>query len=328
LYTRRSARVPGSRDRHTAGLDFQLQTSTFRRDRNLEFSGFYVGTSTPFDTNDSAAYGLRVTYPNDPINLAISVREIQPLYDPAVGFVERRGYRRVNPRADYTPRLRNHPWIQGFRFRTDLSVLADPENRLLTRELQVRPIEVVFRDSSELRFEVNRQYQRLEEDFEISDGIVLPRGAAYEFTRYRFRGSTAPQYVVGVDAEVEIGDFFSGRRRDYLLELGVRPRRGVALGLGTEHSEVDLAEGSFDTDVFRLTANTQVSPWISLVNNLQYDTVSHELGWQMRFRWIRQPGNDLYVVYTHDWNEVPAPERRLVTLDTRLATKLVYTLRF
>jgi hypothetical protein len=84
---------------------------------------------------------------------------------------------------------------------------------LLTRELQVRPIEVVFRDSSELRFEVNRQYQRLEEDFEISDGIVLPLGAAYDFTRYRFRGSTAPQYVVGVDTGVEIGDFFSGRRR-------------------------------------------------------------------------------------------------------------------
>ena len=131
LYTRRSARAPGSTARHTAGLDFQLQTSTFRRDRNLDFSGFYVWTSTPFDTGDSAAYGLRATYPNDPISLAISVREIQPQYDPAVGFVERRGYRRVNPRADYTPRLRNNPWIQGFRFRTDLSVLADPENRLL-----------------------------------------------------------------------------------------------------------------------------------------------------------------------------------------------------
>ena len=192
----------------------------------------------------------------------------------------------------------------------------------------MRPIEVVFRDSSELRFEVNRQYQRLEEDFEISDGIVLPLGAAYEFTRYRFRGSTAPQYVVGVDAEVETGGFFSGRRRDYLLELGVRPRRGVALALGTEHSDVDLAEGSFDTDVFRFTANTQVSPWISLVNNLQYDTVSHELGWQMRFRWIRRPGNNLHIVYTHDWNELQAPERHLVTLDTRLATKLVYTVRF
>ena len=77
-----------------------------------------------------------------------------------------------------------------------------------------------------------------------------------------------------------------------------------------------------------MTASTQVSPWISLVNNLQYDSVSHGLGWQMRFRWIRRPGNDLYVVYTHDWSDFRAAAQPFATLDTRLATKLVYTLRF
>jgi hypothetical protein len=65
------------------------------------------------------------------------------------------------------------------------------------------------------------------------------------------------------------------------------------------------------------------------VNNLQYDTVSRLMGWQVRFRWIRRPGNDLYVVYAHNWNEVlRAGERRFATLDNRLATKLVYTWRF
>jgi hypothetical protein len=53
------------------------------------------------------------------------------------------------------------------------------------------------------------------------------------------------------------------------------------------------------------------------------------MGWQVRFRWIRRPGNDLYVVYAHNWNEVlRAGERRFATLDNRLATKLVYTWRF
>ena len=79
----------------------------------------------------------------------------------------------------------------------------------------------------------------------------------------------------------------------------------------------------------RVDASTQFSPWISLANNLQYDTVSRLLGWQLRFRWIQRPGNDLYVVYTHNWHEVlDVARRRLATLDNRLATKLVYTLRF
>ena len=29
------------------------------------------------------------------------------------------------------------------------------------------------------------------------------------------------------------------------------------------------------------------------------------MGWQSRFRWIMRPGNDLYVVYTHNWLDDP-----------------------
>jgi hypothetical protein len=126
-----------------------------------------------------------------------------------------------------------------------------------------------------------------------------------------------------------MGRFFSGRRRDFSLQLNVRPRRGIALSAEVERSLLDLAEGSFTADVYRADASTQFSPWLSLANRLQYDTVSRELGWQIRFRWIRRPGNDVYFVYTHNWHEaLDGGTRRLTTLDKRLASKLVYTLRF
>ena len=109
----------------------------------------------------------------------------------------------------------------------------------------------------------------------------------------------------------------------------MRPRPGVLLTLAAEHNVLDLAEGSFETDVFRAKVNTQFSPWISLVNNLQYDSVSRLLGWQMRFRWIRRPGNDLYFVYSHNWREVlESGMRHFETLDNKAASKLLYTFRF
>jgi hypothetical protein len=113
------------------------------------------------------------------------------------------------------------------------------------------------------------------------------------------------------------------------VQVGLRPKRGVTVQMEAERSVLDLAEGSFTTDVFRANANTQFSPWVSVVNNLQFDTVSRLLGWQVRLRWIARPGNDLFLVYTHNWREVLSPgSRRMATLDNRLATKLVYTLRF
>ena len=141
---------------------------------------------------------------------------------------------------------------------------------------------------------------------------------------------TPEHLLVSVSAEVEWGDFFSGRRRDVAVRLDVRPRRGVSLSLEAERSFLDLAEGSFTADVYRADASTQFSPWVSLANRLQYDTVSRELGWQVRFRWIRRPGNDMFFVYTHNWKKSPivGGRRHLTTLNNQLASKLVYTLRF
>jgi hypothetical protein len=65
-----------------------------------------------------------------------------------------------------------------------------------------------------------------------------------------------------------------------------------------------------------------------LVNNIQYDSVSRVLGWQSRFRWILKPGNDIFVVYTHNWLDPLDPRSRFLTLDRRAAAKAVYTKRF
>ena len=141
------------------------------------------------------------------------------------------------------------------------------------------PLEVNFEDGSRMALDVTPTYERLEEDFEISDGIVLPR-ALLRVHAYQIRldrgspdGRGRREYVGG--------PLLLGRPREFSAELGVRPRRGIALTLEAERNVLDLAEGSFTTDVFR-RCDTQFSPWMSLANNLQYDTVSRLLGWQMR----------------------------------------------
>ena len=329
LYTRRSARLAGDTDRHTAGLDFELATSKFRGNQNVELSGFYLWTSSLENADDTSGYGFRLAYPNDPFSAEIAVRELQPNYDPAIGFVERRGYKRIAPTAEYSWRPRSNPWLRSLGWEVELDFISDSENRSLTRELSFTPLEINFEDGSRVAFDVTPTYERLEEDFEIYDDIVLPEGGVYEFTEYQIQASSADHRMIAVGGNMSTGGFFSGHRTEYSAEIGFRPRRGIALMLEAEHNVLDLAEGSFDTDVFRMRADTQFSPWISVANNLQFDTVSRLLGWQMRLRWIRRPGNDLYVVYTHNWNELPdVGGRRIATLDNRLATKLVYTFRF
>jgi hypothetical protein len=66
---------------------------------------------------------------------------------------------------------------------------------------------------------------------------------------------------------------------------------------------------------------------MAVVNNIQYDTVSGVLGWQARYRWIMRPGNDLYLVYTHNWRE-DVVTSRFASIDRKFASKVLYTHRF
>jgi hypothetical protein len=131
-----------------------------------------------------------------------------------------------------------------------------------------------------------------------------------------------------VQPRVEWGRFLSGHRRELVMGMGVRPRPGVTLNLAYELNDVNLAEGQFETRLYRVVADTQFSPFMYLVNNVQYDSVSRVLGWQSRFRWIMKPGNDIFFVYTHNWIDPVDPGARFMTLDRRAAAKAVYTKRF
>ena len=125
----------------------------------------------------------------------------------------------------------------------------------------------------------------------------------------------------------EFGSFYDGTRLRTALDLNVRIRPGVIIYTSTEWNRVELVEGKFETRLFRIIPELQFSPWISWVNNVQYDTQSAVVGWQSRFRWILKPGNDIYVVYTHNWLDDPL-QQRIYTLDRRVASKVLYTQRF
>jgi hypothetical protein len=207
-----------------------------------------------------------------------------------------------------------------------MRLTTDLNNQRLTHLFDLKPFQVNFQSGDQFLFYMTPTYERLENDFQISQRVTLPRGGEYNFLRYGVRVTTTNRRVLAVGTTYENGTFYSGHRRDFILNLGIRPMPGVLVNINNEWNRIELPQGEFSTSVLRLNANTQFSPWISLVNNVQYDTVSRVLGLQSRFRWILRPGNDIHFVYAQNWLEDIFTGRR--TLDRTAATKLVYTHRF
>jgi hypothetical protein len=328
LYTARSMGGSSSPNRQTAGGDFVLATSSFMGSEQLSLGGFFVNTTNPRRTGKNNSFGVQLDYPNDPWNVGILYREIQANYDAAVGFTPRTGIRLLSSGGGYTTRPKENQWIRTIQYAANLDVLSDTlDNRLLNRDVDFMLINVGMHSLDSFQVHVLPSYERLETDFEISPGIRLPRGSEYNSTRYQFSLATAQRRKIAFGPLVELGTFYSGTRRRYATTLNLRLRPGVIIYTSGEWNSVHLAEGNFHTRLFRVVPELQFSPWIAWVNNVQYDTQSSIVGWQSRFRWIMRPGNDFYIVYTHNWVDDPL-QHRIYTLDRRAASKVLYTHRF
>lgn len=332
IYTWRHEHSPDVEldDGHTAGLDVRLATNRFRGSNNLQLSAYLLGTSTATEVSgDNLAYGARLAYPNDRWSGSMDFQEVQANHDPAIGFLRRRGFRSWSPSLSFAPRPAGHPIIRQLTFGGSLALFTDMENRTLTRELDLTILQVNTHSGDGMTLSAQPTYERLQRDFEISDGIVLPGGSEYSFTRFQASANTASRRVLALQTRYSFGDFFSGSRQEATVQLGVRPMPGITLSAASEFNWVSLPEGEFDTQLYRFVADTQFNPRMYVVNNFQYDSVSGGMGWQFRFRWIVRPGNNIHIVYQHNWLEPrelgePGGFR---TLDSRAATKINYTWR-
>ena len=329
MYTRRDPRTSGGADvRHTTGLDMSLATSTFRGNKNVEVGAWYLNTTRPDSpAGEHSAFGVSLDYPNDRWVGAASATEVQQNFDPSIGFVRRLNYRRYAPMMAFQPRPASNPIVRQFRFGTTVDLITDMKSDLLMREVDLSIFGVSTHSQDNVFVSVINRRERLDTPFGISRGITLPVGSEYEFTRVRVIAQTANRRMVAVNGRFETGDFYSGTRTERQMNLSLRLRPGYFLFLNSQWNDIALPEGRFSTRLYRVVGETQFSPFMALTNNFQYDSQSGVLGWQGRFRWILTPGNDLYLVYTHNWVEDPLLDR-FSTSDRRLASKILYTYRF
>ena len=327
LYTRRDPRLGDIGATHMVGLDARLATSTFLRDQNLEGSGWFLYNSQPGSSGGISASGASLLYPNDLWNARVDATEVQENFDSAIGFVSRRAYRQYTQAVEFGPRPANHRHIRQVAAGGRVDTLTDLKNGLLKRNIVVQPAQVQFHSQDNFRLTFFRRYERLDTPFAITREITLPLGAAYTFHRYRLFASTANRRRLAVNSSIEVGEFYSGRRAERAVAVSVRIRPGLFFSAAGQWNRVTLPEGRFTTRLYRIAGETQLSPFIALSNNIQYDSQSRVLGWQSRLRWIITPGGDLYVVYTHNWRDDPLRDR-FSTLDNRLASKVLYTYRF
>jgi hypothetical protein len=342
VYTRRAiAADPDGEsvpDQHTVGVDANFYTSRALGRYNAQAEGFLIYHTDPLAggsllTGDRRARGFRVALPNDVIQLHASFRDFGEGWDPAVGFAQRRGFRRWQPTFTFAPRPDRWGLVRQMQWQVMFEYLTDLDNRLLTRNLDFTFLQLNFESGDRFSVQGGRGFERLERPFTLRGGggrEARVQAGDYEGWGWSTGFQTAGRRMLSGSADVGPSAFWSGHRDELSLGGTVRPRRGVSLSANYGRNEVRLVEGDLDTNLVRLSGSWNLNPLTSFTGNVQYDDVSRVVGLFARMRWIVRPGSDVFLVWTHNWrNEAdPLGDRQLVTLSRGGAMKVNYSYRF
>jgi len=316
---------PAGRGNTVVGADARLATSKFRGDKNLTFDGYVLASDDRSSGKRDSAGGLRLDYPNDRWDVALNWKQIGEAFNAAMGFVPRTGIRKTDLSITFAPRPER--WgIRQFFFELMPTYITSLLNRLENWRIFTAPFNARTESGEHLEWNYIPEFEHLDAPFEIATGVVIPPGS-YQWTRFRTEVNTATKRPWVIDAAIWWGGFYAGNRRQLELGLTLKPNTHVALSLRTERNDVTLPEGAFYTQILTVRADYNFTPNVSWANLAQYDNESRIAGLQSRFRWIVQPGNDLFLVLNRGWFRTLDDDRFEPSFD-RGSAKLQYTFRF
>ena len=196
----------------------------------------------------------------------------------------------------------------------------------LTQNIRFTPLSIRFESGDEISYQIIRNYEKLLYNFNIlgDDSIIIPIGD-YTNWSHQIELETANYRKIVYEIELNIEGFWSGNRTEYQNNLTFRPFPGINLSLGYNHSNVNLKEGSFKTNLIRFIGDFDFTPFISFSSNIQYDDISKNIGMNNRFKYTITPGSDIYFVYNHNWINDSGKYKTSSLLG---ASKITYTHRF
>jgi len=261
---------------------------------NLILNSYAARAESPDVSGDPHAAMLQVAW-RDPLwDVSTLLKQVGDGFQPDVGFVDRRGIRRVFATVGAHPQPGTRGILEFNPF-VDVDLYSDLAWDLETRI--VRPgLITTLMDGSTVTVQHDRQFERLRAATPIA-GVGVDPGD-YDFARTTVGIKTSGGRRVSGELSYEWGDFFDGDRRSTTASLLVLPSYRLSLAVDAQVNALNLGGTRFDANLysarFRYAQNTRVF----LSGSVQYDENAREVLTNLRFNWIHAPLSDVFLVLT------------------------------
>ena len=312
-------------DNSLVGVDFRYRNTRLPGGRTLEGEAWYQESDTQGVVGDQSAWGVRLASPNNTgLRGAVAFDRIDEQFNPALGFVNRRGIERSDLFLGYTSRP-VHRWVREIGHAFSIDNFDRISGELESRSLFVEFVELETNSGDAFGLSYDREREVLLEAFEVVDNVIIPPGD-YEFGLLGFELEGANERVFAPRFEYGEGEFFGGDRVEMIAGLAWRPNSRLFMDLAYEYNDIELPGGDFTTRLIAMRADIAFNVRWSWLNLIQYDNESASVGINSRLRWNPRAGQDLFIVVNHGY-EATGAFRGLRSQESQVSVKYTQTFR-
>jgi hypothetical protein len=287
------------------GLPDGPSNSTFGVDLNLGLGkytnifNYFAKSFTPGKNSSNQAGATTFGYDDRHNRIDAAYQEVGRNFNPEVGFVRRHGFRKPSfgYRYTFTPEgkhLRSiFPHFQWNRWYT----IPDPGGPSGKESaFEHYHLDSIWQNGSQYGFAWNRNFERIDEPFEIFPGIQIPPGA-YQFSEAVINFSSDPSAALFGSGNTAIGDFYGGTIRTLNLNGGYRIGYTFTFTGSYVHNWIRLPEGEFNTDLVGYRFNWALSPKSYFQSFIQYNSRTNQVGLNLRLGLLSTSSTGLFIVY-------------------------------
>jgi hypothetical protein len=258
-------------------------------------TGFAAGTDTPGLSGNEHALHSRAEYQKRGGRVWLGYTEVGDDFNPEVGFLTRDDYRNLETGFFLNVRRKEIPWLRELRPHVTYQGFWDFSGFKETEQIHIDS-HVDFENGYFFSPAMNHTVEGLTDPFEIYPGILVAPGT-YKNWVAAWRWNTNLAAPFSYEGGMDVGGFLSGNRHSYETTFNYRYKSTIITSVTWAYNDIDLAEGSFVTNLGQFKVSYNFTPLIYLQALLQYNDSADTWSSNIRFSWLNTAGTGLFVVY-------------------------------
>ncbi len=277
------------------GLDANVQI-----DDNQRVSTFIARTDTPGSVGSDYSGRAFYNFTNNLWQISGGYSQVGERFNPEVGFLPRRGFRRPEFRAFFQPQPKNIKWIRRVSPHYSYNSFWGFDDKLQSSMMHIHAFEIQPAQGGRFGWFVDRNQDSPIAPFLVYNRdnrrVTIPPGE-YTWYQHAFEYLHNPSARVTGTIRARTGKYYDGDFQSVEITSDYRISSRMAASLGWTHQDIELPGGAFATNLVPIKASYAFTTLASVSALLQYNGQTAQFSSNVRLALLNRSGTGLFVVY-------------------------------